>query len=140
MPMLARGHRVEDYLHEIAADANDLQYLLRRHPEGFINNQELLKHLNFTVLVMIEVMHNTLKFLLDRQEITTADNTTTLLEQAHTSDLLPDDLVSRVEQLLLLRNTLNSRYPHLKPDHIIRRTHTGIEGFRRFVNTVSPMI
>ena len=138
--MLANGHRIDDHLQKIVANADDLQHLLRRHPEGFMNNQELLKHLNYTVLVMTEVMLKILKFLLNRHDISATEDVAALLEHARSYDILSEELLSRVEQLFHLRHSLNSRYPYLKANHIVRRTHTGIEGFRRFVNTVSPMI
>ena len=138
--MMDEGHRVEDYLHKLAADAGDLQQLLRSHSQGFFHNKTLLKHLNVTVLVMTEAMENILKHMLSEQDTDPAGSTAGLLEQARAADLLPEDVISRMEQLFLLRHNLNSRYPHLNPTHLIRRAYLGIEGFLRFVDAVSPMI
>jgi len=132
--------RIEKYLGEIAAEAEDISQILQNSDKDILKSKHLLKSLKYSTIVIAEAIASTLQHLLAKKHNVVVGGYLDVFDKSITHSLLNEELFGRLQPFIKFRNMLVHQYWRVKDEVFLQNMRKGRKDFSIFAGSVKKQL
>ncbi len=132
--------RLKLYLHQIRAETEDIEVILRLSDEDILAQSHYLKSLKYSSIIIAEAMGSALQHILAKKHNITINGFSEAFSKAKNNQLISVSLLNRLVPCIRFRDLLVHQYWKIDDQLFLEQLRKGQKDFADFVLEISTAV